>query len=349
MNRDSDDAQARNNSAVLGRREFVGATIGAGLAVTTGTLWFQPLPGHALSLLQQPTIRPRSEWDQGHEATGPIPAETPQFLLVHHTAQPGNDYTADDVPALLRSMYWYHTGDDKGWPDIAYNFLVDQFGTVWEGRTGSIAGPVQGSATGGNQGFSQLCCFIGNLDESDPTEAASHAMVNLLAWLAAQRSIPVHSGATTTFVSRGSNKWPAGSTVTTPTIAGHRDMSQTGCPGDRGYAFVTEQLVALVAAKLTAEAAPTTTTAPATATSTSSTTETRSTEAPTSSTTIQATGSVPDQTGQALDNTQPRREGQPFVRPGQAAAALAVLLGSAGLVLLRRRASDDVDSAGDQN
>lgn len=375
MNRDAADARPRHNPALLGRREFVGASIGAGLAATAGTLWLQPHPGHALSVLQQPTIRPRSDWDQGHAATGPIKAETPQFLLVHHTAQPGNDYIADDVPALLRSMYWYHTGDEKGWPDIAYNFLVDQFGTIWEGRTGSIAGPVQGSATGGNQGFSQLCCFIGNLDESDPTAAASEAMVNLLAWLATQRSIDVHAEATTTFVSRGSNKWPTGTTVTTPTIAGHRDMSQTGCPGERGYAFVTQHLVALVSAKLTGTIAPpttepttttsTSTTEPTTTTSTSSpTSTTSSTEALTPSTTTgaaapdqasltptghEAAGSLPQTPGQApVDGPKPS-QGRFSVRPGQIAASLAVALGGTGLLLLRRRTADGVDSAGDQN
>ncbi len=55
-----------------------------------------------------------------------------------------------------------HTGPDKGWPDIAYNFMVDRFGQIFEARAGSLAGPVAGSATGGNQGFSQLCCFLGH-------------------------------------------------------------------------------------------------------------------------------------------------------------------------------------------
>lgn len=73
---------------------------------------------------------------------GPLEVEQPLFLLVHHTAQPNSDYSRDDVPRLLRGIFDAHTGSDKGWPDVAYNFFVDRFGRVYEGRTGaSPAGP----------------------------------------------------------------------------------------------------------------------------------------------------------------------------------------------------------------
>lgn len=237
-------------STNLDRRHFLAGALTLGTAIAVTWELTSPPTAGSTNRIDQPSIRPRSDWAQGHGPTGTIQTEDPRFLLVHHTASPGNDYAPEDVPALIRSMYWYHTGDDKGWPDVAYNFLVDQFGTIWEGRSGSLAGPVRGSATGGNQGFSQLCCFIGNLDAQDPSTPATGAMVELLAWLATERSIDVSSGATTTFTSLGSNKWPAGTAITTPTIAGHRDMSQTSCPGDRGYAFVTGTLPGLIQTKL---------------------------------------------------------------------------------------------------
>lgn len=264
----------------MDRRRFIAGAVSVG--ALSAVPWAFPNESGASALQWQPTIRPRSDWDQGHGATGSLDAEDPRFLLVHHTASPGNDYTADEVPALIRSMYWYHTSDEKNWPDVAYNFFVDQFGTIWEGRTGSIAGPVRGSATGGNQGYSQLCCFIGNLDQQDPTAAATQAMVDLLSWLALQREIDVSEGATVTFDSLGSNRWPSGTSITTPTIAGHRDMSQTGCPGDRGYAFVTGALPELVRDKIRSVApsatgtssAQTTTTTAASSTTDSSTSST---------------------------------------------------------------------------
>ena len=74
-------------------------------------------------------IWPRDAWAPG-PPTGPLAAEEVRFLLVHHTAG-DTDHRADQVPSILASMYAFHTGP-KGWHDIAYNFLVDREGGVWE-------------------------------------------------------------------------------------------------------------------------------------------------------------------------------------------------------------------------
>ena len=142
-------------------------------------------------------------------------------------------------------MYAFHTGS-KGWHDIAYNFLVDREGGVWEGRAGSLAGPVAADATGGSQGFDQLVCFIGDFTSVMPTPAAVDAGNRTLAWLAQRYSIDTAAGSTVTFVSRGSNKWPAGAKVTTATVAGHREMSTTACPGNAFYPYVRNQMQAAV-------------------------------------------------------------------------------------------------------
>ncbi len=54
----------------------------------------------------------------------------------------------EDVPGLIRGFYAAHIGADRNWPDVAYNFFVDRYGVVWEGRSGSLAGPVKSDATG---------------------------------------------------------------------------------------------------------------------------------------------------------------------------------------------------------
>ena len=184
-------------------------------------------------------IWPRESWAPG-PPTGPLAAEQVRFLLVHHTAE-NTDHTAAQVPSILAAMYAFHTGP-KGWHDIAYNFLVDREGGVWEGRAGSLAGPVAADATGGSQGFDQLVCFIGDFTSVTPTPAALDAGNRTLAWLAQRYSIDTSAGAKVTFVSRGSNKWPAGARVTTSTIAGHREMSTTACPGNAFYPYVRNQM-----------------------------------------------------------------------------------------------------------
>jgi len=185
-------------------------------------------------------VQPRDAWGADLRPTGALSQEAPgdvRFLLVHHTAS-SNAYLAGDVPNILRGIYGFHT-TDKGWPDIAYNFLIDRFGRVWEGRTGSLNGPVKGDATGGSQGFALLACFLGDHSSEPPTRPALDAMGKLLAALASWYAIDVRPGATTSFTSRGSSRYPAGTFVTTSTIAGHRDMSLTTCPGDACYPLLS--------------------------------------------------------------------------------------------------------------
>lgn len=187
------------------------------------------------------TINPRSSWAIDRPPLGPLPGEDVRFLLVHHSASQ-NGHTSADAPGILRGFYDYHTSPEKGWDDIAYNFLIDAGGGVWEGRFGSIAGSVAGDATGGNQGFSQLVCLIGDYNSATPTAASLQSLVSLLAWLADKHAVPTGPGSEITFVSKGSNKWPAGTSVTTPTITGHRNMSNTTCPGDNLYSYVAGEL-----------------------------------------------------------------------------------------------------------
>ncbi len=275
-------------------------------------------------------MRRRSDWAADLPAKFPIESETVQFLLVHHTSEPGSDYQPEDVPGMLRQIYNFHTGAEKKWPDIAYNFFVDKFGTIWEGRTGSVDGPVQGSATGGNQGSSQLCCFLGDFEAAPPPEGAVASMVALLAWLAGRYDIDMTPGATTTFDSRGSNLWPAGAEVTTGTISTHRQMSQTSCPGTACHELVIGQFQKMVSAQLPT-AAPTTTSSTPPAPTVASTAAPEA--AGTAPTPAQATTSAPGTNdeqaapGQTLDT--PGSGGGSKLPIGLGAAAAAAVAGSA--------------------
>lgn len=226
-------------------------------------------------------IRPRDVWGVDLPPKDDMLAEAPEdvrFLLVHHSSSP-NDYSTEESIGYLRSFYRYHTSDEKAWPDIAYNFLVDRWGQIFEGRQGSIASPVRGDATGGSQGFALLACFIGDHSDVAPTEEAQAAMVALLAWLGVTYRIDTRPGATAEFVSRGSNLHPEGKLVVTPTITGHRTMSRTTCPGDKAFELVESTFPEQVTAVLSGDLPASTTTAVASTTSTAvsvSTTQSRS-------------------------------------------------------------------------
>lgn len=299
------------------------------------------------------TINPRSSWATDRPPKGPLSAEEVRFLLVHHSAS-RNGHTGADAPSILRSFYDFHTGE-RGWNDIAYNFLIDADGGIWEGRAGSLDGPVAGDATGGNQGFSQLVCVIGDYNLVQPTQRSLDSLVLLLAWLADRYAVSTAPGAEVSFVSRGSNKWPAGTTVTTPTITGHRTMSKTTCPGDHLNAYVVGELMGDVerarGGSAPATTAPPTTAAPATTTTTSpttttSTTPTTTTTAPTTTSTTSTTTTtmMPTTTTSPLSAattsppiaaSSPPGEGSPS--PLLLTGAGAMVAVGAGLVLWRYR------------
>ena len=97
-------------------------------------------------------------------------SEDVRFLLVHHTA---SSNTVPDPRVVIRQTYAFQTGPEKRWPDVCYHFFIGPDGSVWEGRAGSLDGPVIADATGGNQGYAQLICLIGDFMTVPPTAGRS--------------------------------------------------------------------------------------------------------------------------------------------------------------------------------
>ncbi len=289
-------------------------------------------------------ILPRSTWGSDLPPTGPLDAESSddvRFLLIHHSASP-NGYSPDAAIEYLRTFYMLHTGPDRGWNDIAYNFLVDEHGRIFEGREGSVHQPIRGDATGGSQGFALLCCFIGDHSDQPPTQPAQDSMVALLAWLASRYAIDTTPGATTSFTSRGSNLHPVGTEVSTPTIAGHRSMSLTACPGDAAIPLVETVLPERVSARILAGS---TTTVPATtagpSTTPATTPEPNSTTSP--ATTAVGLGAADVEGADDAGATAPQLPGGNTQNTGRIVTlptlAATILAGAVGLAWLRLRAA----------
>lgn len=187
----------------------------------------------AESLTAQPDVLSRAQWgaDESWRDGAPRYNHLMQQVHIHHTAS-GNDYTADQVPGLIRGMYRYHT-HYLGWSDIAYNFLVDRFGRVWEGRAGGINRPVRGAHTRGFNTTSAGIAVIGNFEEVVPSPAIIGAVAAVAGWKVdgfggrPRGSVAVRSD--------GSDKFPAHDVALLRVIDGHRDTNDTACPGRHLY------------------------------------------------------------------------------------------------------------------
>ena len=190
----------------------------------------------ANAALAMPIVKTRAQWgaDESLRTWAPRYAPTIKAATLHHTAD-SNDYSATQVPAVMRSIYRYHAVS-LGWGDIGYNVIVDKFGNIWEGRSGGLASTVIGAHAGGFNVATFGVSMLGNYDVAQPTEALVDAVSRIIAWKLSLFGVdPV---GTTSLVSSGggTSKYAAGVAVTLPTIFGHRNVGSTACPGRYGYA-----------------------------------------------------------------------------------------------------------------
>ena len=153
-------------------------------------------------------------------------------VVVHHTVN-ANDYSAEEVPAILRAIYAFHVRG-RGWDDIAYNLLVDRFGRVYEGRAGGFRSrAIKGSHTGGFNERTLGVAMIGDLERAAPDAPMVEGVARVAAWAADRWSFDPRGDVR--LVSKGSTRYPSGRAVTLPRVLGHRDLSTTACPGAHGY------------------------------------------------------------------------------------------------------------------
>lgn len=183
--------------------------------------------GVAGSFPRMPHIVTRAEWgaDESLGDTCWDPKYGTRFdaVIVHHTAG-SNNYTKSQAAAVVRGILAYHT-ISRGWCDIGYNFLIDRYGTVYEGRAGGIRQPVRGAHAGNYNVNTTGISLMGNFDIASPTRTMKHSLVQLTAW---RLGTAYHGAYGHPFLYDGRFD----------RISGHRDVMQTACPGRYVYAWL---------------------------------------------------------------------------------------------------------------
>jgi hypothetical protein len=141
---------------------------------------------------------------------------TVKAAVIHHTAG-SNDYTAAQSASIVRGIYAYHV-QGNGWCDIGYNFLIDKYGTIFEGRWGGIEMPVHGAHAGLWNTDTMGVSFMMNTSTVMPSDLSLVSAFSLLAWKLG-----------------GFYRDPEGSTtvagVNLRVIFGHGEVMSTDCPG----------------------------------------------------------------------------------------------------------------------
>lgn len=151
-------------------------------------------------------------------------------IFLHHTVSP--NYQADPQ-AVIRGIWEYHA-NSLGWGDIGYNYLIDHYGTVYEGRAGGdnvVAGHTR-NYNKDSMGVAVLGCFENNatcrqLNGGTVTEPTATSMDRLSTLLSFKtKSYEIDPLGQHTFCQGdGSGCLPLW------TITAHKDAMQTECNG----------------------------------------------------------------------------------------------------------------------
>ena len=169
--------------------------------------------------------------------------------FIHHTAGVAN-YTPEESPGIVRGLYYYYT-HTKGYADIAYNYFVDKYGTIYEGRANCNLGatctdnspPVIGAHTAGMNLNTFAVSVMGNFEttpvSAQEAAAISSSVAQVMAWKIAPYGLdPNATARVPSNDTSGLSKYKSGTVASTPVISAHRDVGLTACPGKYLYPYV---------------------------------------------------------------------------------------------------------------
>lgn len=170
-----------------------------------------PNPAPLLKTLRERlTFYPRSAWTRAAPIYSRLDPADPYYrITIHHEGNQRNfDRSTPDVTRALRINQATHRR--LGYGDIAYHFMIDYTGRLWEGRSLKYQGAHVSSRNPGNIGI----VLLGNFELQKPSNAQKTALVKLVAELRKFYHISRRR------------------------IYGHRDLDATLCPGRNLYAFM---------------------------------------------------------------------------------------------------------------
>lgn len=201
-----------------------------------------------------PPIITRAMWgaDESRRSGKTKYSGTIKAAFIHHTVST-NNYTPEEAAKQVRNLYqWFTRG--LRYNDMAYNFLIDRYGRLYEGRGGGVDQAVVGGHTAGFNADTFAVSAIGDFRtfRPNPTDQAAinESLASLLAWkLSLSQRDPNGTTILTSDSGAGTSRYAPGQQAVAQVIGGHGDIGNTSCPG----AVLSEQIPtirAMVAAKM---------------------------------------------------------------------------------------------------
>jgi hypothetical protein len=203
---------------IVRRRRLLAVLIVAVLAVGAACAPTKPGPPGGIpgGIVARSQWAPDLPWNWGSCPGGPEYTYVAN-AIVHHTVN-SNNYGPGDSVGIMRGIWAYHV-QSLGYCDIAYNFIIDNYGVPYEGRLGGINQPVLGAhSLNWNTGTTGVA-ILGTFSSVLPSNATLGTLEDLIRW-----KFKVH----------GVNPFE----VDYAHILGHRDTSATECPGQALYDYL---------------------------------------------------------------------------------------------------------------
>jgi hypothetical protein len=160
--------------------------------------------------VEKPPIVTREEWGSQPQPIPDSRRHTPKFITIHHA---GVDWKPGRDPAAFVNTMQAWGQREKGWPDLAYHFLIAPDGRIFEAR--SMDYEPESNTKYDLQGHIGVE-LMGNFETQRPSRKQIESCVKLAAWLCQEKKIDPSQ------------------------IAGHKDRAkgQTSCPGKDFYRYL---------------------------------------------------------------------------------------------------------------
>lgn len=138
-------------------------------------------------------------------------------VKAHYLGTPYSSRSHDQCDDYVRGIRASHLANKtEGYNDIAYNMLVCEHGTVYEGRGAHKRTGANGNATLNSEHYA-VCALLGSSGLTKPTDAMLNGIRDAIEYLREHGN--------------------AG-----PEVRGHRDGYATACPGEPLYAWVKKSV-----------------------------------------------------------------------------------------------------------